>query len=79
MLFQEQAAKIHIGLFELYEQLVRKKNPGMKCVTYTLQDVLNFIDQIYEISMLEYDSAQKGFRPHGRAWIKSLLQLEVMK
>jgi hypothetical protein len=35
--------------------------------------VLEFIDSIHEISVLLYDKTSKGFRPHGKDWLKTYM------
>ena len=59
--------------------MLRKKNPDNKCLTYSLEDVTTFVENLYEIVYLEYDKQQKGFHPHGKAWVKSLIELDLLK
>ena len=61
------------GLIGLYEQMLRKKNPDKVKLNYSLADVLEFLDKLNEITFLQYDPAVKGFKPHGRVWIKSII------
>lgn len=62
-----------VGIMELYEQMLRQKNPDKTTLTYSLADVLAFVDRVSEIVLLQYDKAIKGFRPHARSWIKARL------
>jgi len=68
-----------LGILNLYEQLLKQKNPDKTKLTYSLADVMNFVDQLHEITLLEFEKEQKGFRPHGRIWIKELLAETIKK
>ncbi len=62
-----------VGILELYEQMLKQKNPDKGKLTYSLADVLSFVDKLHEVTILQYDKAVQGFHPHGRSWIKALL------
>ena len=40
---------------------------------YSLNDLLEFIDQLKEVAVLQLDTASKGFKPHGRDWLKTYI------
>ena len=40
-------------------------------ISYKLVDVINFIDQIYDLGAMCYNEKANGFTPHGKAWFKA--------
>eukprot|EP00826_Nyctotherus_ovalis_P034377 TRINITY_DN2853_c0_g1_i3.p2 TRINITY_DN2853_c0_g1~~TRINITY_DN2853_c0_g1_i3.p2 ORF type:complete len:132 (-),score=39.47 TRINITY_DN2853_c0_g1_i3:47-442(-) len=70
--YASQSEAAH-GVTRLYEQMLKQKNPDKDKLTYLLNDVFDFINQIHEITLLQYDTELKGFKPHGREWIKSMM------
>ena len=57
--------------------MLKQKNPDKTKLAYTLEEVLEFVDKLQEITLMEFDKSVKGFRPHGKTWIKSLLMESI--
>ena len=68
-----------IAIFEIYEQLLKRKKPNEGTLTYNLEDVIEFVKNLKEAVMLEYSVTLKGFIPHGKEWITWSLALEFLK
>lgn len=62
-----------VALSEMYEQLLRQKNPERSKVLYSLADLIDFVEKLTEVVLLVYDAKNKGFQPHGKSWIKALI------
>ena len=75
--YPSQSEATH-GITRLYEQMLKQKNPEKNKLTYLLNDIFDFIDQVQEIVLLQYDQELKGFKPHGKEWIKAMMA-EVYK
>ena len=53
--------------------MLKQKNPDKEKLVYLLADVFDFIDQMQEVVLLQYDPMLKGFKPHGKDWVKSIM------
>jgi hypothetical protein len=59
-------------LVQIYEQRIEAE-VGNETVDYTMRDVVMFVDNLADISVMIYDNASKVYIPHGKDWIKSRL------
>ena len=48
-------------------------------IEYKLEDILKFIDQLYDLSIMVYNDKAHGFTAHGKAWIKGKLHAYLRK
>ena len=46
---------------------------------YRLDDILKFIDQLYDLSALAYNERAFGFTAHGKAWFKGKIHAYLRK
>lgn len=56
-----------------YEARLKESNPRTRQLTYSYQDLQDYVDGLSDISALVYDGRIKGYIPHDREWIKSKL------
>jgi hypothetical protein len=59
-------------LCEMYEQTIKLNAPHMNQVSYTLEDIMGFIDRVYDVSCLERSGP--GYVMKDREWIKGQLE-----
>jgi len=48
-------------------------------IEYKLEDILKFIDQLYDLSALTYNDKAFGFTAHGKAWYKGKIHAYLRK
>jgi aminoglycoside phosphotransferase family enzyme len=48
-------------------------------IEYKLDDILKFIDQLYDLSALTYNNKAFGFTAHGKAWFKGKIHAYLRK
>ena len=48
-------------------------------IEYKLEDILRFIDQLYDLSAMTYNSNAHGFTAHGKAWFKGKVHAYLRK
>ncbi len=48
-------------------------------MSYSLDDVLKFVESLYEVVLLEYESKTRGYQLHSKVWIKSLIAVQILK
>ncbi|KNC50770.1 rudimentary enhancer [Thecamonas trahens ATCC 50062] len=70
----ESVASAMDGVCKLYEQRLQQLNPDEDILSYDISDLLNFIDQLGDISCLVASSATGQYVPHDREWIKARLR-----
>eukprot|EP00949_MAST-11_sp_MAST-11-sp1_P002869 g2869.t1 len=59
------------GIVNIYEENVKALNPNLPRITYTIEDLYSFIDDLAEVACLVYTDSIKAYAPHGKKWIKS--------
>ena len=47
-----------------------KSRKGYANIEYKLDDVLKFVDQLYDLSGMTYNERAHGYTAHGKAWFK---------
>ena len=54
------------------KQKEKEKDPEeIASITYKLTDILDFIDNVYDLGVMCYNDDQNGFNPHGKPWFKA--------
>eukprot|EP00919_Chromeraceae_sp_WS-2016_P000392 GHVR01001012.1.p1 GENE.GHVR01001012.1~~GHVR01001012.1.p1 ORF type:complete len:108 (+),score=11.92 GHVR01001012.1:17-340(+) len=61
------------GICQLYEQGLKGVNPQIRNVTYDLNQLFEYLDNMYDLSLLEYHPQLNAYLPHGKDWIKKQL------
>eukprot|EP00349_Pseudokeronopsis_sp_Brazil_P006085 CAMPEP_0202958352 /NCGR_PEP_ID=MMETSP1396-20130829/2717_1 /ASSEMBLY_ACC=CAM_ASM_000872 /TAXON_ID= /ORGANISM="Pseudokeronopsis sp., Strain Brazil" /LENGTH=67 /DNA_ID=CAMNT_0049676397 /DNA_START=177 /DNA_END=380 /DNA_ORIENTATION=+ len=46
---------------------------------YTLEDLLKFVDQLYDLGAMVYNEKASGYTAHGKPWIKGKLHAYLRK
>ena len=46
---------------------------------YRLDDILKFVDQLYDLSALVYNERAFGYTAHGKAWYKGKIHAYLRK
>ena len=46
---------------------------------YKLEDVLRFVDQLYDLSGMTYNDRAHGYTAHGKAWFKGKIHAYLRK
>ena len=61
-------------IVQIYEQRLEAELGG-ETVNYTMRDVVLFVDNLADITLMIHDNASKVYVPHGKDWIKSRLYM----
>ena len=48
-------------------------------IEYKLDDLLRFVDQLYDLSGMTYNDKANGYTAHGKAWYKGKLHAYLRK
>ena len=46
---------------------------------YRLEDILKFVDQLYDLSAMTFNERAQGFTAHGKAWFKGKIHAYLRK
>lgn len=65
------------GICQMYEQKLQIKKDEES--SYTLNDLIAYIDGLADFSCLTFNDVQKVYVPHGRDWIKTKLYMSLKK
>ena len=57
----------------------RAKKASEESIEYKLEDILKFVDQLYDLSALTYNDRAFGFTAHGKAWFKGKIHAYLRK
>ena len=58
------------GVCQLYEQRLRLQNSDKQEVTYDVQQLFAYLDQLSDIGALVYNANIKAYEPKSREWVK---------
>ena len=58
------------GVCKIYEEQLKQQNPTAPTITYDISQLFKFIDQLADLSCLEFDPATGTYIPHTKDWIK---------
>ena len=59
------------GILNIYEENAKALNPNLPRITYTIDDLYSFIDDLVEVACLVYTDSIKAYAPHGKKWLKT--------
>ena len=74
-------------LVRIYETFLFNKNAPVQLEqatqlvrqSYKLDDLLNFVDQLYDLAALTFNDKAHGYTAHGKAWFKGKLHAYLRK
>lgn len=52
---------------------------GLVSTQYTLQDVIDFVDSLFDLGALTYNEKAQGYSAHGKSWFKGKLHAYLRK
>lgn len=64
-------------LVRIYENFLFNKDQTN--LEYTLDDLLKFLDQLFDLSALTYNEKAHGYTAHGKAWFKGKVHAYLRK
>jgi hypothetical protein len=67
------------GICSLYEQKLVLQNPNLRNITYGIEDLNKYIDDLGDLAVLVYDARILGYSPHNKEWIKKRLYKHLQK
>ena len=63
-------------ILRLYENyLLQKQGRHVSQINYELNDVLKFVDTLFDLSLMVFNEKAAGYTCHGKAWIKGMLHV----
>lgn len=60
----------HLDIIMSFEARLKDMNPRQRQLTYSLPELLDYIDGLTDISALVYEDNVRAYVPHDRIWIK---------
>jgi hypothetical protein len=69
-------------LVRIYENFLQNRDEGSGAAgakEYTLEELLKFVDQLFDLSALTYNAKACGYTAHGKAWFKGKLHAYLRK
>jgi hypothetical protein len=59
------------GVCQLFEARLKQLNPERRKITYDISDLFGYIDGLYDLACLVFDSELQAYVPHNKEWIKT--------
>ena len=56
-----------------------EKKSSEEQIEYKLEDILKFVDQLYDLSAMTFNDKAHGFTAHGKAWFKGKIHAYLRK
>lgn len=58
------------GVCRLFEQKLKERFPNRRNITYDINDLFGFIDELADLSCLVFNPQVRAYSPYGKDWIK---------
>ena len=58
------------GVCKMYEEHMKRMNPNSPSITYDISQLLDFIDDLADLSCLVYRADTQTYQPYNKDWIK---------
>lgn len=69
----ESSADCFNSLCQIYEQYLRRQNPSDTAISYDMQHLLDFVDELFDICVMTYDLTTQSYHPRSKKWLKKAL------
>ena len=70
-------------LLRLYENFALQRrallNQATARLDYELKDLCEFVDQLFDLSVMVFNTKAAGYTCHGKPWIKGMLHVYLRK
>lgn len=66
------------GLIHMFEEQLKKAQPGKTKIKYSVEDLYGYIDQMADLNALCADRATGSYKPQDKAWVKKKIY-QVLK
>ena len=69
------------GIIQIFEQKLKQvaEQSSNNNITYSLADLIAYLDKLNDCCCLTYNDGQKVYIPHGRDWIKSKIYMALKR
>ena len=67
------------GVCKIYEEYLETLHPSKNNITYYVEDLIDFIEDIPDILCMVYQKDTGFYAPHKRDWIKEQVYLMLKK
>ncbi|EUD64508.1 hypothetical protein C922_05115 [Plasmodium inui San Antonio 1] len=61
------------GICQLYEQAIKENDPTVQRITYNMNDLFLYIDNIQKMTLMLFHQPTWTYKPHDKKWIKQKL------
>mmetsp|Transcript_41508 Transcript_41508/g.50310 ORF Transcript_41508/g.50310 Transcript_41508/m.50310 type:complete len:104 (+) Transcript_41508:146-457(+) len=58
------------GVCQMFEKRLKELNPQVRNITYDIDDLYNYIDQLADMSALVFDPQKNAYLPYNKEYIK---------
>mmetsp|Transcript_65685 Transcript_65685/g.104659 ORF Transcript_65685/g.104659 Transcript_65685/m.104659 type:complete len:104 (+) Transcript_65685:141-452(+) len=58
------------GICQMYERQLKEQNPNKRQITYDIQNLFEYIDNLPDLSCLVFAPKYHVYEPKGKQWIK---------
>ncbi|KAK9810410.1 hypothetical protein WJX72_010282 [[Myrmecia] bisecta] len=66
----DTVSKAMDGICNTFERKLKELNPNLRNITYDIQDLYSYIDNMPDMSALVYDAKMNAYIPCNKSWIK---------
>ena len=86
---QEKLSEAYLRIYEKFllgkKQLADKQKDGEEGdkasdeIEYTLEDVCQYVDQMFDCGVMVYNNKANGYTAHGKPWLKATVHAHLRK
>merc|ERR1712227_19967 len=61
------------AICKIYENMLKRQNPSEDSISYDMQQLLDFIDELHDICVMTYNEPVQSYTPRTKSWLKKAL------
>lgn len=65
------------GICQLYEQALKESEPGVRKISYNMNDLFMYLDKMHKIILFLYHPPTRTYKVHDKIWLKDKLVKHV--
>merc|ERR1712039_294342 len=69
----ESSADCFENICQIYEQHLRRINPTDVPISYDMNHLCDFIDELYDVCVMTYEEQTQSYHPRSKDWLKKAL------
>merc|ERR1712198_349587 len=66
---------MELGVCRMFEEHLKKANPESATITYDIAQLFEYIDSLWDMSMMVFQKSTSTYAPRNKEWIKEKVHM----